>query len=87
MLSQAHYFWQAALTDLGVSKRLTSTQRSNQTNTGTDLWRAPEVKGERPTYGHPADVFGFGLVATFLVTGPDNFPLGGGVASKKCQHL
>ena len=68
--------FQVALTDLGVSRRLASTERSNQTNTGTELWMAPEVKGERPTYGHPADVFGFGLVAIFLVTGPDNYPLG-----------
>ena len=40
---------------------------------------APEVAGERPTFGHPADVFGFGLVTLFLVTGPGNFPLGSGV--------
>ena len=63
-----------ALTDLGVSKHMTKTQRSNQTNIGTDLWIAPEVKGDRPTYGHPADVFGFGLTAMFILTG--NFPLG-----------
>ena len=68
---------QVALTDLGVSKLMTSTQRSNQTNTGTDLWKAPEVLGERPTYGHPADVFGFGLIAIFIMT--TEFPLGGGI--------
>ena len=67
---------QVALTDLGVSRHLTSTERSNQTNTGTDLWMAPEVQGHRPTYGHPADVFGFGLVAIFLVSEPDVYPLG-----------
>ena len=68
---------QVSLTDLGVSKLMTSTQRSNQTNTGTDLWKAPEVLGERPTYGHPADVFGFGLIALFILT--TEFPLGGGI--------
>ena len=36
---------QVALTDLGVSKHMTKTQRSNQSNIGTDLWMAPEVKG------------------------------------------
>ena len=59
--------------------RYKESQESLQTNIGTDLWMAPEVRGERPTYGHPADVFCFGLVAVFLVTGPDIFPLGGGV--------
>ena len=63
-----------ALTDLGVSKHMTRTQRSNQTNIGTDLWMAPEVKGDRPTYGHPADVFGFGLTVLYVLTG--NFPMG-----------
>ena len=71
---------EVALTDLGVSKHMTSTQRSDQTNTGTDLWKAPEVAGERPTFGHPADVFGFGLIAVFLLTA--EFPLGGGVRGK-----
>ena len=65
-----------ALTDLGVSKMMTSTQRSSQTNTGTDLWKAPEISGENPTYGHPADVFGFGLIAIFILT--NQFPLGSG---------
>ena len=69
-----------SLTDLGVSKLMTSTQRSNQTNIGTDLWKAPEVLGERPTYGHPADVFGFGLIALFILT--TEFPLGGGIQGK-----
>ena len=63
-----------ALTDLGVSKHMTKTQSSNQTNIGTDLWMAPEVKGDGPTYGHPADVFGFGLTAMFILTG--KYPLG-----------
>ena len=63
-----------ALTDLGVSKHMTKTQRSNQTNIGTDLWMAPEIKGDKPTYGHPADVFGFGLTAVYILTG--QYPLG-----------
>ena len=71
---------QVALTDLGVSKMMTSTQRSSQTNTGTDLWKAPEILGENPTYGHPADVFGFGLVAIFILT--NQFPLGSGFQGK-----
>ena len=72
-----------ALTDLGISKHLTSTEGSHQTNTGTDLWMAPEIRGENPTYGHPADVFGFGLVALSLVAGPDLFPLGKDVDGKQ----
>ena len=68
---------EVALTDLGVSRHMTATQRSNQTNTGTDLWKAPEIVGDRPTYGHPADVFGFGLIAVFILT--TEFPLGGEV--------
>ena len=71
---------QVALTDLGVSKMMTSTQRSSQTNTGTDLWKAPEILGENPTYGHPADVFGFGLIAIFILT--NQFPLGSGFQGK-----
>ena len=65
---------QIALTDLGVSKHMTETQRSNQTNIGTDLWMAPEVQGDSPTFGHPADVFGFGLTAMFISTG--EWPMG-----------
>ena len=65
---------QVALTDLGISKHMTETQRSRQTNIGTDLWMAPEVRGDKPTYGHPADVYGFGLTAIYILTG--NFPLG-----------
>ena len=71
---------EVALTDLGVSRHMTATQRSNQTNTGTDLWKAPEIVGDRPTYGHPCDVFGFGLIAVFILT--TEFPLGGGIQGK-----
>ena len=68
---------EVALTDLGVSKHMTATQRSDQTNIGTHLWMAPEVRGGRPRYGHPADVFGFGLTAMYVFTG--EFPMGGDV--------
>ena len=59
---------------MGVSKHMTRTQARKQTRgKGTDLWMAPEVqdtlaKGEQPTYGHPIDVFGFGLTAVFILT-------------------
>ena len=59
---------------MGVSKHMTRTQARRQTRgKGTDLWMAPEVqdtvaKGEQPTYGHPIDVFGFGLTAVFILT-------------------
>ena len=43
---------------------------------------APEIRGESPTYGHPADIYGFGLVALFLAAGPDVFPLGKDVTGK-----
>ena len=35
---------------------------------GTDIWMAPEIK-QTKTYGHPADVYGFGLIAMFIKTG------------------
>ena len=73
-----------ALTDLGVSKHMTRTQKSHQTNIGTDLWMAPEVKGDSPTYGHPADVYGFGLTMLYVLTG--NFPLGRDVTEDQLRH-
>ena len=73
-----------ALTDFGISKHMTATQRSSQTNIGTDLWMAPEIKGDRPTYGHPADVFGFGLTAMYILTA--NFPLGRDVNPTKLSQ-
>ena len=73
-----------ALRDFGVSKHMTETQRSHQTNTGTDLWMAPEIKGDKPTYGHPADVFGFGLTAMFILTG--KYPLGRDVEPYKLRQ-
>ena len=60
------------LTDLGVSKHMTRTQQCKQTNVGTDIWIAPEIRDlDDPvtsTYGHPADVYGFGMTAIFLLT-------------------
>ena len=60
------------LTDLGISKRMTKTQKSNQSNVGTDMWMAPEIKDldedSRSKYGHPADVYGLGLTAIFALT-------------------
>ena len=63
-----------ALTDLGIAKHMTATRRSRQTNIGTDLWMAPEVTGDSPTYGHPTDVYGYGLTGLYILTG--NFPQG-----------
>ena len=50
-----------------------SDSRNQYNPKGTDLWMAPEVldtvaKGKQPTYGHPIDVFGFGLTAIFILT-------------------
>ena len=83
-----------SLTDLGVSKHLSRTQQSDQTNTGTDLWMAPEIREpgdpQRSTYGHPADVYGFGLVAVYLLT--LEYPMGRQVQAQELtrwlnQHL
>ena len=35
---------------------------------------APEIQGTNPRFGHPADVYGFGLIAMFLMT--FKYPLG-----------
>ena len=69
-----------AITDLGISKHLTATQ-GHMTNTGTDLWMPPEIQGTSPKYGHPADVFGFGLIAVFLMT--YEYPLGRDVTGRE----
>ena len=51
------------------------------TYTGTEGWMAPEViKGTRSKYGHPADVFSYGLIAMFLMT--NNLPLDRGFTGK-----
>ena len=51
------------------------------TNIGSDLWMAPEIQGTNPRFGHPADVFGFGLIAMFLMT--FKYPLGKDVTGEK----
>ena len=58
-----------AITDLGVSRTITNTEKSNMTFKGTCLWMAPEVQECRSKYGHPADVFGFGLIAMYIKAG------------------
>ena len=60
-----------ALTDLGISRVVIATEQSNLTYIGTTKWMAPEVKGRNPKYGHPADIFGFGLVAVYVKTGDE----------------
>ena len=60
---------QVALTDLGVARVIISTEQSGLTHAGTNIWMAPEVRDCRSKYGHPADVYGFGLVALFVKTG------------------
>ena len=69
-----------AITDLGISRHLTATQ-GNITNIGTDLWMAPEIQGTNPRFGHPADVYGFGLIAMFLMT--FKYPLGKDVTGEE----
>ena len=75
----------AVLCDLGVSRTILTDGQTNLTYVGTDIWMAPEIKSiklfEMKTrsifnskeafgkYGHPVDVFGFGLVAQWLLTG------------------
>ena len=71
----------AVLCDLGISRTIEASGQSNLTYVGSDPWMAPEIKrdinkmkeGEinniSEGYGHPIDVFGFGLVAQWLVTG------------------
>ena len=60
---------EVALTDFGVSREIPETEMSNMTYKGTRLWMAPEVKECRSKYGHPSDVFSFGLIAMYLKTG------------------
>ena len=71
----------AVLCDLGISRTIEASGQSNLTYVGSDPWMAPEIirdinkmkEGEindiSEIYGHPIDVFGFGLVAQWLVTG------------------
>ena len=60
---------QVALCDLGVSRVIMATEVSKLTPAGTDIWMAPEVHQTRSKYGHPSDVYGFGLMALFVKTG------------------
>ena len=60
---------QVALSDLGASRVIMATEVSKLTPAGTDIWMAPEVNQCRSKYGHPSDVYGFGLVALFIKTG------------------
>ena len=55
---------------------------------GTPKWMAPEVKGHNPKYGHPADIFGFGLVAVYVKTGdePEARPEGTEMTGKNVLH-
>ena len=66
-----------ALTGLGLSTYMERYEQDSRI-AGTDLWMAPEVRGPGLTYGHPVDVYGFGLIAMYIFTG--NFPLGRDVA-------
>ena len=58
-----------AITDLGVSRMIKDTEKSNMTYMGTRHWMAPEVQQFGSKYGHPADVFSFGLIAMFIKDG------------------
>ena len=60
---------QVALSDLGVSRVIMATEVSKLTPAGCNIWMAPEVGECRSKYGHPADVYGFGLIALFIKTG------------------
>ena len=60
---------QVALSDLGVSRVIMATEESKLTPAGCNIWMAPEVGECRSKYGHPADVYGFGLIALFIKTG------------------
>lgn len=60
---------QVAITDLGVSRAIANTEKSNMTYQGTRLWMAPEVQQCGAKYGHPADVFSFGLIAMYIKAG------------------
>ena len=38
------------------------------------MWKAPEIKDAQSVYGHPSDVYSFGLTIIYTVT--ENYPLG-----------
>ena len=72
---------QIALSDLGISRILIATEQSNLTKAGSLKWMAPELKAPKPKYGHPADIFGFGLIAVYVKTGDE--PRDGDFTGKK----
>ena len=59
---------EVAITDLGVSRMIANTEKSNMSYKGTRLWMAPEVQ-HKSKYGHPADVFSFGLIIMYMKAG------------------
>ena len=59
----------AALTDLGISRRMPKAEPCSMTSTGTPSWMAPEVHEAKPRYGHSSDVFSFGLTSFFTFFG------------------
>lgn len=79
-------YLEIVITDLGISRQITRTQASITANKGTDLWKAPEVSKHKENnstksiYGHPADVFGYGLILVFLQT--IQYPLGNEVTGE-----
>ena len=60
---------EVAITDLGVSREITKNEKTNMSYQGTTLWLAPEVLQCKNKYGHPADVFSFGLIAMYIKAG------------------
>ena len=59
---------EVAITDLGISRMIEKTEKTNITYKGTRLWMAPEVQF-KSKYGHPADVFSFGLITMYIKAG------------------
>ena len=58
---------QAAIIDLGVSRVI----ENNDDEITTNPWIAPEVAEGKCSYGHSADVYGFGLLALYMRTWPN----------------
>jgi serine/threonine-protein kinase len=74
--------------DFGLVKDFTATAdvqiTSEQTITGTPLYMAPEAMLEPTKVGPPADVYGLGCVAYFLLTG--RTPFEGKSLVEVCAH-
>ena len=60
---------EVAITDLGASRMIENTEKTDMTYKGTEIWMAPEVQECKSKYGHPADVFSFGLITMYLKAG------------------